>query len=83
VIRSTIRRACKRHVCGGVPFPECTGVIEPGDLYGLSVASPQHDDYGNERWWVMKSCLPCARHYTLTFTPAVFATAGLDVEVTR
>jgi hypothetical protein len=72
MMRGTLRHARKQHRCTGVPSDGCTGVIQVGEVYGYAVASPQHDDYGNDRWWVSKACLPCARTYSATWPPVLF-----------
>lgn len=62
--RTTVRKARKTHYCS-----RCHGRIEPGTRYLEHVASPHHDDLGNEGWWRLAECIPCAdlvRGITLT-----------------
>lgn len=42
---------------------DCTRQIEPGQRYCLSVLTPNHDGLGNEGWWRMRLCAPCATFY--------------------
>lgn len=55
--RTTRRRARKAHRCG------CGNRIRPGELYLEHVASPQHEDLGNTRWWRLPECSECAERY--------------------
>jgi hypothetical protein len=62
--RMTVRKAKKVHYCS-----RCHAKIEPGTRYLEHVASPDHDDLGNEGWWRLAECIPCAdlvRGVTLT-----------------
>jgi hypothetical protein len=76
VIRSSVRRAREQRPCGDpVSGGDCTSVIRPGEHYAITVASPHHDDYGNDGWLSMTACIPCARRYPVTWPPELLATA--------
>jgi hypothetical protein len=84
MLRASVRRARKPRRCDDVPHADgCTGTIQSGERYAIAVASPQHDDYGNERWLRMVCCLPCARRYPITWPPDLLASPdkGEDGEV--
>lgn len=55
MIRTEPRTARKHHKC------PCLRTIKPGERYLVHVASPNHDDLGNERWWRVPECGACAR----------------------
>ena len=58
MIRVETRTARKLTRCEG-----CGAHIEPGDRYLYHVASPHHDDLGNEHWWSLPECAACAARY--------------------
>lgn len=58
MIRVTKRVARKRHACTA-----CTHAILPGDSYLEHVASPYHDDLGNDHWWRLCECRDCGERY--------------------
>ena len=55
MIRAEQRTSRKFHRC-----ERCNARIEPGDRYLFSVASPDHDDLGNTKWWPLAECRECA-----------------------
>jgi len=55
--------ARKQYRCIGSGIDTCRRTIEPGDRYARVVATPDHDGMGNERWWRLRECLPCAAFY--------------------
>jgi hypothetical protein len=57
MIRTQTRTARKFRSCG------CGRSIKPGERYLSHVASPNHDDFGNERWWRLAECCDCAARY--------------------
>jgi hypothetical protein len=57
VIRTTSRTARKRRAC------DCGHSIVPGEPYLEHVASPHHQDLGNEHWWRLAECQACATRH--------------------
>ena len=57
MIWSMVRRARKFHQCF------CGRGIREGDLYRSVVASPDHGDLGNMKWWRSAECSECCRRY--------------------
>lgn len=56
MIRSTPHRRSRRvRRC-----TTCTGRIPAGSPYLELVASPNHEDLGNQSWWRLAECKPCA-----------------------
>ena len=66
MIRREVRRAQKQYRCDSAISAQCRRIL-PGDRYYLSVASPHHDDLGNESWWPLRSCRACAEIYGVTW----------------
>lgn len=62
MIRTEARTARKPHHCS-TSTRRCMGRIQPGERYLLHVASPNHDGMGNEGWWPIAECAPCAELY--------------------
>lgn len=58
MIRTTRRLAQKAKPCDN-----CGCSITPGEHYLVHVASPNHEDLGNDHWWPMNECCDCARRY--------------------
>lgn len=56
MIQNDVRRSRRWRRCD-----RCGDGIQRGDRYVHSVASPQHDDLGNTKWWRLTECEPCAR----------------------
>lgn len=60
-----VRTSRKLRRCDGFQ-PECSGPIEVGDTYVMAKAPPDHDGLGNQGWWVLRFCVPCAEFYNGT-----------------
>ncbi len=56
--RATVRKARKFHRCASCEMP-----ISPGERYLWHVASPNHQDLNNTRWWRYPECGSCAKRY--------------------
>lgn len=68
MIWTRAHKARKQHFCS-TRTVHCTGVIKPGERYLAHTASPQHDDLGNEGWWHLAECAPCAETYGRPIDP--------------
>lgn len=58
MVRTTNRQSYRFRICDS-----CKGSIKVGDRYLEHVASPEHEDLGNPRWWRSRECEECARRY--------------------
>jgi hypothetical protein len=55
----TGRAAQKRYRCESERITPCAGYIEPGQRY-VAMELPPGSEIGNQGWWRLKVCLPCA-----------------------
>jgi hypothetical protein len=55
VVRARKNHRCPNYCDNGKP-----GTIQPGQLYLRHVAFPGDSDIGNEGFWVLPECRPCA-----------------------
>jgi hypothetical protein len=71
----TGRTARKNYQCESERGGPCAGRIEPKQRY-VAMELPPFSDVGNESWWRMKVCLPCATGYNPELVAQLFPAAN-------
>lgn len=66
------RTARRQHRCQSERGGPCADVIEPKQRY-VAMELPPNSDTGNEGWWRMKVCMPCANGYNSELASQLFA----------
>jgi hypothetical protein len=72
----TGRTARKRHRCESSAERCKVRFIEPGERYIEMTLPSRNAEVGNDGWWRVKACLPCASWFNRELVTQVFPEDG-------